>query len=263
MTSKEKNSDYDNYDFSSDFEIRDERESGRFYLDDELIDDMGSIIGGDAVAVYAAIVRHGRRSNQSARPGLKRIAKKLDYSKQHVINQIKTLESQNMVHVIRRKVQSGQNLTNIYVLKNRKVWGGSPQHGQGVVHSMDKGSPQHGLEPKESNQKKKNDKSLVQESIKNAGFKVLPLPENRDPLIELWERTMKSITPFIADILKEWGEKYSIEEITYAITTASEKGIANHKYVQAILEGEASKEAKAKAYTPRPEFKYDSIVLDD
>jgi hypothetical protein len=79
------------------FLIRDQRRTGWFSLDNEIIDEHGGKIGAYGVAVYCAISRHSR--NQIAKLSQRDIATSLGISQDRVRKSLADLVDLNLVHV--------------------------------------------------------------------------------------------------------------------------------------------------------------------
>lgn len=102
------------------FEIRDLRNKDKFVIDDKFFDKYVSTLGVYVLGVYCALCRHADKG-QKCWPSINKIAKELNVSKRKVIQCLKTLESLNVIRVVRAK-GGRKPATNSYVLLDKRHW---------------------------------------------------------------------------------------------------------------------------------------------
>jgi len=99
-------------------EIRDIRDGGWFWADNELIDKYGKIIGPYGIAVYMGLARYA--NNNKCWPSLKTIAKNIGTSRPTVKKAIDKLQATGLITVLRRRTSEGDSDTNLYTLEKIK-----------------------------------------------------------------------------------------------------------------------------------------------
>lgn len=104
------------------FEVRDQRKSQWFWLDNELVDRAGPVIGPTAGAVYSSLARHAANSSQSCYPSLKTLGREWGLSHPTVIKAVKTLEKYRMIQVERHPQAARLHLANVYTLTPPSTW---------------------------------------------------------------------------------------------------------------------------------------------
>ena len=100
--------------------IRDAREPGFYLIDNELIDDYGSIIGAYGVAVYNVLARYANKYGENAFPSYNHIAEKLNVSRDTAIRTVKVLVDTGIVNKQGRTTGKGDPTSNEYILMHIK-----------------------------------------------------------------------------------------------------------------------------------------------
>jgi predicted transcriptional regulator len=99
--------------------VRDIRQPGHFWADNEIIDVYAPRIGAYGIAVYMLLCRYADNKTGEAFPALKTIAETLAISKPTVTKAIKALQAEKLVRIrVRYKRGSKERDNNIYVLLN-------------------------------------------------------------------------------------------------------------------------------------------------
>lgn len=100
--------------------IRDQRQAGWFWIDNEIIDGYAKVIGIHALAVYIALVRHSK--NEKCYPSYKHLAAELGVSGATIKRAIKKLREYNIIMVeMRLKTSQGRG-SNVYTLLSPSEW---------------------------------------------------------------------------------------------------------------------------------------------
>lgn len=99
--------------------LRDDRETGFYIVDNDVLDKYAPRIGVYGVAVYSVIVRYANRNN-SAFPSYQTIANKLDISRPKVIDTIKVLVEVGLIRKEQRFDEAGDATSNTYIVVDLK-----------------------------------------------------------------------------------------------------------------------------------------------
>jgi len=86
--------------------IRDQRQPGWWWAENELIDTWASTLGPYGLAVYAVLARHVDNASQQCRLSYGRIAELLNISRRQVIREIQRLEEYGLIQIVRRAWRS-------------------------------------------------------------------------------------------------------------------------------------------------------------
>lgn len=133
--------------------LHDARRVFHFWMDDEIIDTYGPIIGPYGITVYAYLAR--RSKLQQSFPSHGRIARDTGMSRRKVILVLEQLITEKLVTVTCRTTELGDKDTNLYTIEDLGHIHGrgsaphaqpSAPHAQGVVHHMHNGSAPHAHE---------------------------------------------------------------------------------------------------------------------
>lgn len=99
--------------------VRDARQPGHWWADNELIDVYGPIVGAYGIAVYAVLCRYADNKTGEAFPAIRKIAELLAISRPTVTKALKALEGAKLIRTKRRYIRgSKERDNNIYVLLN-------------------------------------------------------------------------------------------------------------------------------------------------
>lgn len=105
------------------FKIRDRREKGWFYLDNEYLNGYAKIFGPIGTAIYVSLCRYAGINTQSCWPSQKRIAKEVGITDRTVRKHIKKFEEWNIISVTRGQNENTKRKeNNIYFLMDKSVW---------------------------------------------------------------------------------------------------------------------------------------------
>jgi len=107
---------------STTFKIRDRRQRGWFYLDNDYLNGFARFLGPIGTAIYVSLCRHADIS-QKCFPSNRLIAKELNIAERTVRNHIRKLEEWNIIFVEReRDWETKKFKNNIYYLLDRSEW---------------------------------------------------------------------------------------------------------------------------------------------
>ncbi len=106
---------------SMEIKIRDKRNKGWFYLDNEYLNGYAKIFGGIGTAIYVSLCRHAD-AEQKCFPSQELIGEELNIAPRTVRKYIKMFEDWNLLHVDRKKTSDGRWLNNIYYLLDKSEW---------------------------------------------------------------------------------------------------------------------------------------------
>ena len=100
-------------------QIRDTRDGGWFWADNELIDHYGETIGVHGIAVYMALARYA--NNNKCWPSIGTICKKIGVSRPTVTKALNKLKAAGLISVQHRMTAEGDSDSNLYTLERIKV----------------------------------------------------------------------------------------------------------------------------------------------
>jgi|ERR1017187_4936079 DNA-binding transcriptional MocR family regulator len=80
-------------------EVRDQRQPGWFYVDNEVVDHHGWHLGAYGLAVYCILSRHAKYSTQKVNLSQRDIAKALGISQDRVRKSLRDLVARGLIHV--------------------------------------------------------------------------------------------------------------------------------------------------------------------
>jgi hypothetical protein len=78
-------------------EVRDHRQPGWWWAQNEVVDDYGPRIGPYGLAVYGILARFVSNRTQKARVGVRRMAKLLGTDKEQILNALRLLEDEGLI----------------------------------------------------------------------------------------------------------------------------------------------------------------------
>jgi len=107
--------------------IRDRREKGWFYLDNEYLNGYARIFGPVGTAIYVDLCRHADNKTQQCFPSYKIIAEELKISEKTVKRYIGWFKEYRLISVQQRKNNDGTFQSNIYTLLDKSVWKKKPK----------------------------------------------------------------------------------------------------------------------------------------
>ena len=162
------------------FKVRDKRNKGWFYLDNEYLNGYAKLVGPVATAIYVSLCRHAN-DNQQCFPSRKKMAEEFNISEKTIKRHLKKLEKYNLISVQQEKGENGKFKNNVYTLMDKDVW--SPPWGQKgtTVNRGDKLSSTVGtkrdttvgtnLPNKDTNKKKTNISNKINDDSENRPVK--------------------------------------------------------------------------------------------
>jgi DNA-binding transcriptional ArsR family regulator len=103
------------------FKVRDKRNKGWFYLDNEYLNGIGKHLGPTGIAVYVSLCRHAD-DNQSCFPSQELIAKEIGSTDRSVRTHLKKLEELNIIKAEKVRTSEGKWLNNTYYLVDKSEW---------------------------------------------------------------------------------------------------------------------------------------------
>lgn len=106
--------------------ILDDRKQNWCWIDNEIIDNYGSVIGGLGVALYVVLSRYANSINNESYPSIGNIARKLGgLSRATVCKYLKILQENGLISIQRRYDNAGDMTSNLYTLLRVPMCGGS------------------------------------------------------------------------------------------------------------------------------------------
>jgi len=103
------------------FKVRDKRNRGWFWVENEYFNSFGKILGAGAIAVYVSLCRHAD-NEQKCFPSQKTIAEETKLSERTVRNIIKQLEEHKIIEITKERSEDGKWLNNVYWLLDKSEW---------------------------------------------------------------------------------------------------------------------------------------------
>ena len=102
--------------------IRNKRNKGWFYLDNEYLNGYARLMNPLASLVYISLCRHADNESQQCFPSMKLIAEELGISTKTVERCTKELQSWNIISIEKSKREDGTQAPNNYTLLDKEVW---------------------------------------------------------------------------------------------------------------------------------------------
>ena len=103
------------------FKVRDRRNKGWFFVDNEYLNGYGKIFGSVGVAIYINLCRHVD-SEQKCFPSQKTIGEELNLTDRTIRKYIKLFEKYHLVEITKEKSNRGKWLNNTYWLVDKSEW---------------------------------------------------------------------------------------------------------------------------------------------
>ncbi len=103
------------------FKVRDKRNKGWFFVDNEYLNGYGKVLGGLGIAIYVDLCRHAD-SDQKCFPSQKLIAKELKMGERTVRKYIKLFERYHIIEITKERSNKGKWLNNTYWLLDKTEW---------------------------------------------------------------------------------------------------------------------------------------------
>ena len=105
---------------SKNFKVRDRRNKGWFFIDNEYINGYGKFFGPVGIAIYVCLCRHAN-GEQICFPSQELIAEKIGVNSRTVRRYLNRFIQYNMIHVEKER-KGGRWLNNIYYLLDKDEW---------------------------------------------------------------------------------------------------------------------------------------------
>lgn len=103
------------------FKIRDKRNKGWFYLDNEYLNGLGKYFGPVGISVYVSLCRHAN-NDQQCFPSQELISKEVGASRQTVGKYIKLLASHCVIKIEKQKSKINNYENTLYTLLDKTEW---------------------------------------------------------------------------------------------------------------------------------------------
>ncbi len=110
---------------NKDFKVRDRRNRGWFYLDNDYLNGYAKIFGPIGTGIYLSLCRHAD-SNQKCFPSQKTMATELSIGERTVRDYLKRLEAWNLIVNEKSRSEQGKFLHNVYWLVDKSEWKKKP-----------------------------------------------------------------------------------------------------------------------------------------
>ena len=107
------------------FKVRDRRNRGWFFLDNDYLNGYAKIFGAIGTSVYLSLCRHVD-NNQKCFPSEKTMAKELAVSERTIRKYLKRLEAWNLIVIEKTRSEQGKFLHNVYWLVDKSEWKEKP-----------------------------------------------------------------------------------------------------------------------------------------
>ncbi len=210
------------------FKVRDKRNKGWFFMDNEYLNGYAKILGPVATAIYVSLCRHAN-NNQECFPSYKLLAEEFNISEKTVKRHIVKLRNHNIVSIKQGKSKDGKFLSNMYILMDKNVWTKEPWGQKGTTDRGDNLSKAVGtnLPCKDTNTNNTNIDILSKDNISSK----LPI------LIDLFKDVNPSYKKLFGNkterrALMELVEQFSYEKIEATIKALP--GIISKPYAPKI-----------------------------
>ena len=102
------------------FKVRDKRNRGWFFIDNEYINGYGKYFGPVGISIYVVLCRHAN-GEQECFPSQQLIADKVGVTRRTVITYLKKFVKFNMIHIEKER-KGGRWLNNLYILLDKDEW---------------------------------------------------------------------------------------------------------------------------------------------
>lgn len=104
------------------FKVRDRRNKGWFYLDNEYLNGYAKIFGAIGTAIYVSLCRHADQ-HQRCFPSQKLIAQELNITTRTVISYLQKFEDWRLIHIERERDEETKKWkNNTYFLLDKSEW---------------------------------------------------------------------------------------------------------------------------------------------
>ena len=120
------------------FKVRDKRNKGWFFIDNEYLNGFAKIFGAVGTAIYVSLCRHADENEQTCFPSQELIGKELNIGTTAVKKYLKLFQKHRLISIERhRDKRTKKWLGNVYSLLDRSEW---QKHEETITHEKP-GSP--------------------------------------------------------------------------------------------------------------------------
>lgn len=103
------------------FKVRDRRNKGWFYMDNDYLNGYAKHFGAIGTAIYMSLCRHAD-GKQKCYPSQKLIAKELDIGERTVRDYLNHFAKYKLIDITREKNKKGIWMNNVYTLLDKDEW---------------------------------------------------------------------------------------------------------------------------------------------
>lgn len=103
------------------FEVRDRRDKGWFYMDNEYLNGYAKYFGAIGTAVYLSLCRHAD-AEQKCFPSQQLMAKELNVTTKTIRKYLNLLVKHRLISVKKHKNEESRQMNNVYFLLKRTYW---------------------------------------------------------------------------------------------------------------------------------------------
>ncbi len=103
------------------FKVRDRRNKGWFYMDNDYLNGYAKHFGAMGTSIYMSLCRHAD-GGQKCFPSQKLIAKELNIGERTVRDYLNHFAKYQLIHIQREKSEKGTWLNNVYTLLDKSEW---------------------------------------------------------------------------------------------------------------------------------------------
>ncbi len=105
--------------------VRDSRTRGWFWVDNELIDELGPELGPYGLAIYMALCKHADNNDQTCYPSYATLARETGMSRRQTMRAIRKIEGLGLITIEPRTTEAGDPTSNLFRLLAKSNWRGS------------------------------------------------------------------------------------------------------------------------------------------
>jgi len=190
------------------FKVRDKRNKGWFYLDNEYLNGIGKHLGPTGIAVYVSLCRHADQ-DQKCFPSQEKIAEEIGSTDRSVRRHLKKLEEFNIIQLEKVRTSRGRWLNNVYYLLDKTEW-------RYPKETMSYGKPED-KNDRSIGQKRQSHRTLCpikdtntnNTNNNNTNIAKQSFAGNLNPLIDLF----KNVNPSYKQLFKNKTERSALERL--------------------------------------------------
>lgn len=171
---------------SKNFKVRDRRNKGWFFMDNDYLNGYAKHFGAIGTAIYVSLCRHAN-GEQKCFPSQKLIAEELNIGERTVRNYLNLFVEHRLITVDKER-KSGKWLNNVYTLLDKDEWikpeatvaDGTKGISQHSPKANDNSNQRHVVPTKDTNSKKTNKK---ERKIKSSEERINPIKKDISKLV--------------------------------------------------------------------------------